>query len=162
MTESRLEKIVRLAAVPVRTYQRQTSRGVTNVHSYQQMRRSGMRLGTPYRSAWGNISVGDVVEFGSELWQVIPASSFPGYKPPTSTGTSTSKGTGAATGGSTTGVTTGKSTSSGTGAASGGSTTGSGGVATSTSYLEDLKSPGTFDKLTLPSNYIVTIVPVLP
>lgn len=164
MTESALQKVLRLAAVPVHQYQRHSQSGRTqNVRQYTQSRAmSGMRLGTPYRASWGNVTVGDVLEFGPELWKVIPASSFPGYKPPTTSGVSTASGTGAATGGSTTGVTTGGSTASGTGAQTGGATTGTGTAVTYTNYLQNLRNPSQFDKLTLPSTFVVTIVPMLP
>lgn len=145
-----LDKVLRLASTSVRQYQR----GRSVVHSYQQNRASGMRMGTPYRVAWGNVNVGDVVEFGQELWKVIPASSYPGYKPPTSSGKSTSKGTGKATGGSTTG--TGGASSSAAGAAPAGTT------ATSMLHLQEVGKPNSYDILTLPSSYIVTVVPVLP
>ena len=162
--ESALDRVLRLAAVQVKPYRRVQNGRVQAVRQSTQQRKPGQgggRFGTPYRLAWSKVNVGDVLEFGKDLWKVIPAAQFPGFKPPVSSGTTTSAGTGAATGGSTTGVSTGASTSSGTGAATGGSAGGVGGVQVFTNYLQNLTT-GQYDQLSLPSDFVVTVVPMLP
>lgn len=162
MTESPVEKILRLAGGTTKGYIRSERGRPQNVRAYptphpaqsqNQMNSNNaaaqLRFGTPYRSSWNNVAIGDVLEFGRELWKVIPATSYPGYKPGTSTTGQTSTGTGSATGGSTTGV------SSGTG-------TGSTVPQTYTNYLQNLRNTREYDQLTLPSTFVVTIVPTLP
>lgn len=158
--ESSLEKVIRLAATPVHSYRRVQHGRVQNVRQYSQTRATGLRLGTPYRAAWSNVNVGDVVQFGAELWKVIAATAYPGYKPATKSSGSGSKGTGAATGGSTTG--TGGAKTSSTGTASSTGTGNTQGVKTYTHYLQEVTNPKKFDQLTLPDTYVVTVVPVLP
>jgi hypothetical protein len=160
VAESSLDKIFRLTGVPVGGRQaKKSSRSRTGP---EQVAGGQLQLGSTYRSAWGNVHVGDVLEFGPELWKVIPASSYPNH--PSSLGSSASlsavlnAGAGSQASGS-----------AGTGAASGGGTAGTQGgmdkaehVPTHTVYLQDVKHPASYDELTLPTNFVVTIVPVAP
>lgn len=170
--ESSLQKVLRLAAVSVHQYRRVRNGRVQNVRQYSQGRRTGtprpaghgLRLGTPYRAAWSNVNVGDVLQFGAELWKVIAATAYPGYKPPVKRSGSGSKGTGKQSGGSSTGTGSKKTTGSGssTGTGNPGGAGHNPGVQTFTHYLQNVHDPRQFDRLTLPSTYVATVVPILP
>jgi hypothetical protein len=165
-------------------------------------RPSGLRLGTPYRVSWGAVQVGDVVEFGPELWKVIPTSSYPNHKVP---GSESDFPPGGPTSADDPGSTpdpednaiaaagppmqqkpkqssqqqqlpmpssAGGPAALGMKPPSGGQppvpgqsapgAAGQGGMPTSHLYLQDVLHPSQYDELALPSNYIVTVVPVLP
>jgi hypothetical protein len=146
----------------------------------QQVAGGQLQLSSVYRSAWGNVSVGDVLEFGAELWKVIPASSYPNHDKPSAgssgqtvkaaagpVGGSTASAPSSGTGGA--GGSTASAPSSGTGGA-GGSTAGAQDdsaqapappAPTHTIYLQDVKNPASYDELTLPVNFVVSIVPVV-
>jgi len=55
--------------------------------STEQIAGGRLQLGSVYRAAWGNVHVGDVLEFGPELWKVIPASSYPNHPSSADSGT---------------------------------------------------------------------------
>lgn len=173
--ETPLQKVVRLAAVPVKSFQRVEGGRVQQVRSFVQNRTSAatdtakpqvtgppqQRYGTPFRSAWGKVSIGDVLELGSNLWRVIPSSQYPGHKPSTRSGAVTGSGPGQ-TPTTTVGVgTPGAKTTSGTSTASG-SSTGTANIQVYQHYLQNVRHPGKFATLKLPGNFVVTIVPVLP
>lgn len=102
-----------------------------------------LRLGTPYRSSWGSVHVGDVVELGSELWRVIPVSSYPQGRggavslaappvPPPAQAAAPGDALGAPPP-----------------------------VRTATLHMQDVRHPASYDRLTLPVSYVVSVVPVL-
>lgn len=164
-----LEAVLGLAVARVKSYQRQENGKTQTVSQYAQNRAAGkgsgvtkqptmgnVRLGKPFNEQWQDIAVGDVLQFTDGLWRVIPATSYPGYKPPTSSGVSTGVGSGSSTGGSTTGVSTGVNTGST-------SSTGTGNTQnTFTNYLQNFNNPKSYFTLTLPGNTVVTVVPQLP
>lgn len=178
MTETpHLDKLVRLATAQVRSYQRTSPSGkVQTVHQYQQGRQGGQgqpaagakaagggTLGKGYTTSWGNVNVGDVVEFApGDLWRVIPASKYPGYKPPTTSGKSTGSGPGATSGTTVGAGTAGAQTTSGT-STSKSSSTGTGNTTnTYSNYLQNYYNPARYAILTLPASQIVTVIPVIP
>lgn len=156
MDENPLDKVLRLAAPNPRK---------------MRLQKQGMRLGTPYRTAWGNVSVGDVVELGTELWKAIPSSSYPG-KPISDPAKAALGSSPAAQQLGSTAAMAGQPQPGGPPQGPGapgspGGMPGAGGMpggagATSTLYLQDLRHPAKYDTLTLPASHIVTIVPVLP
>jgi hypothetical protein len=169
--ESRLDKVLRLAQVPVKQYQRVQAGKVQNVRQSTQNRQPGVapgqatKFGAAYHTSWGSISTGDVIEFApGDLWQVIPVNQYPGYKPSTSSGVSTGSGSGTTgSGSSTSGTTVGAGTSgatstSGTGTASASST----GNATSSYYLRNWYNKQRYATLTLPDSTVVMVMPVIP
>jgi hypothetical protein len=151
--ESRLEKIYRLTGVrPAASVRRVRPAPVrkppgksTSPPVTEQVAGGQLQLGSVYRSAWGNVSVGDVVELGSELWKVIPASSYPNHKTPSR-------------------VKMPPKTDNSPGGSSSGdaSSPDPGSVPTHTVYLQDVNNPKEYDELTLPTSYVVHIVPVAP
>lgn len=196
MAESPLDKVMRLAAVPVRSFQRVENGRLQRVRQYSQNRQpgtatppagkkpaghpaAGNRFGTPFRSAWSKVALGDVLELGGQLWRIIPASQYPGHKPATRHGVSTGSGpgqvvtttvgAGTPAAKTTPGSNTSSQSSTGT-ARGGGSGTASGGTpANGTAkvqvyehFLQNMKDPSRFSVLRLPGNYVVTLVPILP
>lgn len=153
MTESSLSKIWRLTGVrPAASVRRGGPSGKPPrpAPATEQAAGGHLQLNSSYRAAWGNVSVGDVVEFADELWKVIPASNYPNHKhpgtvkmpspkPPQDDNDSGGSGTGGATG-------------------SGSSSP----TPTHTLYLQDVKHPSSYDELTLPASFVVHIVPVAP
>jgi hypothetical protein len=157
--ESRLDKVLRLAQVPVKQYQRVQAGKVQNVRQSTQNRQPGVapgqatKFGAAYHTSWGSISTGDVIEFApGDLWQVIPVNQYPGYKPWTT-------GSGSSTSGTTVGAgTSGATSTSGTGTASASST----GNATSSYYLRNWYNKQRYATLTLPDSTVVMVMPVIP
>lgn len=164
--ESALDRVVRLAQV--KPYQRSEPSGPQQVKGYTDSKGTGTNFGAAYHTSWGNVNIGDVIEFApGDLWQVIKASAYPGYVPPTSSGTSTGSGTGTTgSGSSTSSTTTGAgtaaaSTTSGTGTSSS-SSTGTANTATSDEYLQNYYNKQRYAVLTLPDSTVVMVLPVVP
>lgn len=170
--EPALDRVVRLAQV--KPYQRvdqgkpQAVRGYSNSKPAAQAQQGTTHFGAAYHTSWGNVNIGDVIEFApGDLWQVIPAARYPGYKPPVSSGTSTGSGSGTTGSGSamsstTTGAGTGTAaTTSGTGTSSS-SSTGTANTNTSFYYLQNWYNKQRYATLTMPDTTVVMVLPVVP
>ena len=159
VSENPLSKILRLTGVPVGDLRLAGSLRRQAPPAKQKPARSDteqaaggqLQAGSAYRCAWGSVSIGDVVEFGPELWKVIPASSYPNH--PSSPGGSASL---SAT------LNAGAGSSGGSGGKPASGMSKADHVPTHTAYLQDVKHPAQYDELTLPVSYVVHIVPVAP
>ncbi len=170
VAETPLERVLRLAAVPVRSYTRVGRSGkVQSVRPSTQDREAGqhqaggahLKFGTPYRATWNKVSIGDVLEFGQDLWKVIPAAQSPGYKPPdTRHGAGTGTGVGQTTT-TTVGVGTAAAKTTPGSDTSSPSSTGTAKIQVYQHFLVNMRS-GEFEKARLPANFVVTVIPVLP
>jgi uncharacterized membrane protein YgcG len=133
------------------------------------------RFGTPYRVAWGNVNVGDVLMFGNQVWRLVAPTAHPGHKMPVLPEAAAPDSTAGSSGASSVSLSTMPSASSGKSSSSTGKPAASsskpsssqGGAGASslhvyTHCLQSLASPGKYEELTLPDNFVVMAVPLLP
>lgn len=138
MSESDLDRFLRLA----RSHLRHNGSRPVAVRSYEKKGPVApqARYGTPYRVAWANVHVGNILEFGQEMWRVIPAAAYkgrrapekPGKMPPVEAGSATEPGQQVPQ------------------------------AQAHTMYLQNVRNSREHDELTLPAEFLVTVIPVLP
>jgi hypothetical protein len=139
VTEAPLEKVLRLSA-------QQASLKASP---------KKQRFGTPYRVAWANVNVGDVLMFGNQVWKIVAPTAHPGHKMPALSAAPPDGGTAPSSSGAQPGKPAASSSSSQ-------SPAGATSLAVYTHCLQSLASPGKYEELTLPDNFVVRAVPLLP
>jgi hypothetical protein len=151
MTEAPLEKVLRLAASPAKS--KPSSKKP--------------RFGTPYRVAWANVHVGDALMFSNQVWKVVPPTAHPGHKSATlpdssDSATALSSPSAASATGAKPSAVTGMSPVSKGKSPTGQSPAGATSLQVFKHCLQNMDSPGKYEELTLPDNFVVMAVPLLP